>query len=258
MEIISPKSDSIDMLVVFGFNKVGKTSNLMQLPNSFVLDLEGSCMYYPGKYINLKEFEIENKVGPATAVLRVAEMISAKNKEKGSPIYDYIIIDSLSKLEDIALNYATYLYKNSIVGANFTGTDVTAELAKGAGYLWLWKAFERLLSPYKGLAKTLILVGRVKESSVNKGEQEIEALDLDLTGKLKKIVGYDCSAIGIMKKQEGEANTNILSFVNSSDNLATGARVAHLSGKEFVISKYDPVSGNLETYWEEIFPNLNQ
>lgn len=253
-----PKSDSIDMLVVFGFNKVGKTSSLMQLPNSLVLDLEGSCMYYPGMYMNVKEYETTNNVGPATAVLRIAEKISEENKKAGSPIYDYIIIDSISKLEDIASAYATHLYKKSVIGANFTGTDVTAELPKGAGYLWLWKAFERLLTPYKGLAKTLILVGRVKESSVNKGEQDIEAIDLDLTGKLKKIVGYDCSAIGIMKKAESDVNTNILSFVNSSDNLATGARVAHLSGKEFEISKYNPENGELTTFWENIFPNLKK
>src|SRR5262245_61745345 len=108
------------MLVVFGFNKVGKTSNLMQLPNSLVIDLEGSCIYYPGMYINVKDFELTNKIGPATAILKMAEKISEENKKNGSPIYDYIIIDSLSKLEDIALGYATHLYKKSIVGANFT------------------------------------------------------------------------------------------------------------------------------------------
>ena len=256
MEVKPPNTDSIDMLVVFGFNKVGKTSNLMHLPNSFVLDLEGSAGYYGGRYEVLTEYAAKNKVGPATAVLRIADEILAKNKEKGSPIYDYIIIDSITKLEDIALTYATHLYKKSVIGANFTGTDVTAELPKGAGYLWLWKAFDLLLSPYKGLAKTLILVGRVKESSINKDDQEIEAIDLDLTGKLKKIIGYDCSGIGILKKSKDEPFTNILSFVNTSNDLATGARVAHLSGKEFVISKYNPDTQVLTTYWENVFPNL--
>lgn len=258
MKVSPPVWDNIDLMVVFGFNKVGKTSNVLQLPNSFLLDLEGSGGYYEGRYLNIKDVEMSEKIGPATAMLRIAERISEKNKENGSPIYDYIIIDSLSKMEDIANAYATSLYKKSIVGANFTGTDVTAELAKGAGYLWLWKAFEKLLSSYRGLARTLILIGRVKESSINKGEQEIEAIDLDLTGKLKKIVGYDCSAIGIMRKAEDDPNTNILSFVNSSDNLATGARISRLANKEFVISKRDPDTGDITTYWENIFPNLKK
>lgn len=257
-EVIPPKTDHINLLTVFGLNKVGKTSNLMALPNSFVLDLEGSGMYYSGKYITLKDFEMEEKVGPVTAVLRIAEMINTANKEKGDYLYDFIIIDSLSKLEDIAMTYATFLYKNSVIGANFTGTDVVAELPKGAGYFWLWKAFAKLLEPYMGLAKTLILVARIKDSSVNKGEQEIEAIDIDLTGKLKKIIGYDCSAVGLLKKDPEDRNKNILSFINTSNDLATGTRIARLSGREFVISEYDPETDTLKTYWDQIFPNLKR
>lgn len=257
-EVLAPQNPDIEAMVVFGFNKVGKTSNLLQLPNSFMVDLEGSGGYYKGTYLSLKDTMTKYKIGPVSALQQIAEAISAENKKLGAYRYDYLIIDSLSILEDIATKYATVLYKRSAVGASFTGDDVVAELARGGGYLWLRKAFEALLAPYFGLAKTLILVGRVKDSAITKDGEEIEAIDIDLTGKLKRMIMFNCSVVGIMRKSKEDSNTNILSFINRSDDLATGSRARHLDGKEFIISKRDPESGEVTTYWENIFSNLKK
>jgi hypothetical protein len=255
---MEPKTDHIDLLVVFGPNKVGKTESLLQLPNSLLIDLEGSGRYYKGTYIDLKEVQMKEGIGPVTALARLAEAIDKGNKEKGSYLYDFISIDSASILEDIAMGHATKLYKKSTIGANFTGEDVTMELPKGAGYLWLRKAFEGILRPFLGLSKTLILVGRVKDSSINKDGEDIEAIDLDLTGKLKKMISYNASGVGIMRRSKDDPYSNILSFKSSSEDLATGARVEHISGKEFIISTKDPQSGKLTTHWDQIFTNLKK
>ena len=54
-EVLAPKNPDIEAMVVFGFNKVGKTESLLQLPNSFMLDLEGSGGDYKGTYLTLKD-----------------------------------------------------------------------------------------------------------------------------------------------------------------------------------------------------------
>lgn len=255
---IEPLSSDINLLLIFGPNKVGKTESLLKLPNSLMIDLEGSAQYYKGRYVSIPDIQVKEGVGPVTALTKTAEAIDKKNKEKGDYFYDFIILDSISVLEDIAGNYATKLYKKSAVGANFKGEDVTLELPMGAGYLWLRKAFEALLRPYLGLARTVILVGRIKDSSINKDSESIEAVDLDLTGKLKKMISYNASAVGVLRRSKEDENVNILSFKCSAEDLATGARPAHVSGKEFVISKRDPETNILTTYWDQIFTNLKK
>lgn len=257
-EVSKPTTNSIDLLVIFGPNKVGKTESLLQLPNSLMIDLEESAGYYTGRYISLKKVMIEEKIGPVTALSKIAETIDKKNKEVGKHFYDFLIIDSLSILEDIAMVYATKLYKKSVIGESFTGDDVTVELPRGAGYLWLRKAFEAILRPYLGIAKTVILVGRVKDSSINKDGEDIEAIDLDLTGKLKRMISYSASGVGILRRSKENENENILSFKHSYEDLSTGTRVPHISGKEFIISRKDPETGELQTFWDKIFLNLNQ
>ena len=257
-EVLAPKNPDIEAMVVFGFNKVGKTESLLQLPNSFMLDLEGSGGYYKGTYLTLKDIMIKHKIGPVTAIQQVADSIAAENKKLGTFKYDFGIIDSMSILEDIAMKYATVLYKRSAVGSSFLGDDVVAELPRGGGYLWLRKAFEALLAPYFGLFKTLILVGRVKDSAITKDGEEVEAIDLDLTGKLKTMVMLNCSVVGIMRKSKEDSNTNILSFINKSDDLATGSRAQHLDGREFVIAHKNQETGEVTTYWENIFTNLKK
>lgn len=245
--IIEPRK-----LFIFSQPKVGKTSLTAQLPNSLIIDFEDSADFYESSSINIKkECLRENKV----EVEILGELIAAlKAAYVSGKTYDFIIIDSTTALEKIASKLALKLYKKSVVGKKFEGSDVITELSNGAGYEWLRKAFEAIYVEFGPLpTKCLILLGHVKNASINKDGKELTAKDINLTGKLKLIVSGDVDAVGYMYRN-GDSNENIISFKTNDQDLATGSRLPYLSGKEILISKME--DGVLKTYWENIFPSL--
>jgi len=151
-------------------------------------------------------------------------------------LYEALYKLTTSALEEYATKFATVLYKQTPMGKSFPGTDVISELPNGAGYGWLRKAFEKLLEPLEGKCNTcFILVSHTKDSSINKQGKDLAAKDLALTGKIKQITCAGADAIGYMYRNPQNVNQTILSFKTHEQDLATGARPAHLSNQEFVI-----------------------
>lgn len=248
--VIEPKK-----MMIVAHPKVGKTSALVQLPNSLVIDLESSASYFDSSYIDVKKVASDNNIGLSKALLEVRKSIVSKNTEKGSPFYDFIIIDTTTVLEDIAKQIGLQQYKKSPVGKNFTGTDVLT-LPNGGGYLWLRNAFKALYDAFIDLSgKCTILVGHIKDASINKDGEDISAMDVNLTGKLKTLVCSDMDATGFMYRSK-EGNQNILSFQTKPNDLITGSRLNYLSNENFVISEM--INGKLKTNWDLIFPSLKQ
>lgn len=246
-ETIEPKR-----LFIFSHPKIGKTSNLSALPNSLIIDLEDGTENYECAAINIKKLSIEQGKKPLTLLGEVASSI--KEEVTKGFMYDFVIIDTTTILENIARDFAVDLYKKSVVGRAYTGNDVVSELPSGAGYEWLRIAFKKIYDQFTGTAKKcVILAGHVKNSSIMKDGKDLQARDIQLTGKLKTIVCQDADAIGFMYRNK-ETNENILSFKTSETDLATGARPDYLSGKEFIISKKE--DGKLVTYWDNIFPSI--
>jgi hypothetical protein len=187
--------------------------------------------------------------------MTIPGMIQKANQEAGKKVYDFIILDTTSALEDLALSLALYRYKQSPMGKSFT-EDSILKLPQGSGYLHLRNGFEELYNSFKGLAgKCLILSGHVKTATITKKGVDLNARDINLTGKLKLIVSSDCDAIGYLYRNSKDGD-NKLSFLTEEQDLATGSRQVYLSGKEFTISKM--VDDKLETYWEQIFPSIKQ
>jgi len=130
---IEPTYIDPSVLTILSNTKVGKTSSCLQLPNSLLVDLEDSASFYKGTYLNLKkQSTVENK-GMGSLLLETVAAIQQANTEAGRCVYDFIIIDTLTVIEKIARQKATYDYKKTLAGKNFSGTDVVAELSKGAG-----------------------------------------------------------------------------------------------------------------------------
>jgi len=251
----------VKSMLIISRPKVGKTRALMQLPNSLLLDLEDSSEFYDGTSINIdklskkfKKREGEN-LDKVRAMMAVAKAIKAENEKLGHPKYKFGIIDSVSEVENICEDYATHLYKQSPIGKNYTGNSVIKDLEFGGGYLWLRDAVKEVIAPFFNLFETLILVGHVKDGSINKEGKSISVTDVSLTGKLKGIIAGKCDAIGIMYRTKKE-NVNTLSFVNSTTDIIVGARPTHLANKKITISKLDPETDQLTTFWEDIFVDL--
>lgn len=254
---VKPTTVDPTVLTILSNTKVGKTSSGLQLPNSLLIDLEDSTSFYEGTYLNLKKQSTIEGKGLGALLLETATAIQQANTEAGRPVYDFIIIDTLTVIEQIAKQKATFDYKKTLAGKNFTGSDVVSELPKGSGYIWYNKAFNDLINPFKGLAgKCLVLFCHAKLSSITKDSTELDIKDIELSGKNKLAVTAFVDSIGLLYRHKKNKNHNIMTFKTSDDNLVCGSRSPHLRNKTFLFSEYNPTTNVLTTHWDLIFKSL--
>lgn len=249
-EIIQPKEINPKFLLLYGSPKVGKTQIISELKEPYLLvevDYHGAA-YFKGTYV-----EINN----LTELQELIDGVRAANHP-----YKYIIIDTITKFAEWMEDYATLMYKNSNLGKNFDGDNVLT-LPKGAGYLWLRRAFSIWMSDLKTLADRVIFLGHVKDAALTTkasdsmgnqvvvervGIDEVSTLDIDLTGKLKQITCAEMDAIGYMYRKTVGMDTETkkpiselrVNFFSGSSNLGC-ARPEHLRGIDM---KFD---------WEKIY-----
>jgi hypothetical protein len=246
------------VLVILSHTKTGKTSSVLKLPKSLLIDLEDGSEFFDGTKMNLRKMSILEGKGMGSLLLETAATIAAENKKNGFPLFDFIAIDTLTVIESIAKNKATADYKNTVQGKNFTGTDVTKELPKGAGWAFFAKACDDLINPFKGLAgKCLILLAHAKFSTIERQSVEVQAGDIELTGKNRTSTLANADSIGLLYRNKRNVNQNVMSFKTSENDLVCGSRSPHLRNKEFVFGEYDPKSDVLNVNWELIFPSIN-
>jgi hypothetical protein len=240
----SPKN-----IIIFSKPKTGKTSLIAQLPNWLILDLEDGSDYVDSMSVKAKTVEDIRKIGAAI-------------KEAGNP-YDGIAVDTITALEEICIPYAELLYSRTAMGknwfkANADGTGLADDAGKkiyssilnmpnGAGYPYLREAFSKMIDYIKTWAPRVILVGHIKDVLLEKNGTEFNALDLDLTGKIKRITSAQSDAIGYLYRK---GNQNILSF-KTTDEVGCGARPDHLRNAEIVISEM--IDNKLVTHWDQVY-----
>jgi hypothetical protein len=153
----------------------------------------------------------------------------------------------------MCIPFAEDLYSKSSMGKNWF-TDGKPKygsilnMPNGAGYPWLREAFTKVVDYLKTWAPRIILVGHVKDVVLDKNGSEFNALDLDLTGKLKRITSSQSDAIGYLFRK---GNKNILSF-KTTDEISCGARPEHLRNKEVVLSELIDEE-TLTTFWENVY-----
>ena len=256
-ELVNPKK-----LVIFSHPKVGKTTAVSLLQNNLNIDFEEGAGYVEGMSINIKKILRDN---PKENILSVLTSLSNKLDEyyakHGKWQYDYITIDTTTSLEDYCRPYANVLYKQTPMGKSYAGNSVINDLPNGGGYGYLRAAFENLLNTVDGKCNICtILIAHSKDASINRNGKDLQAKDVALTGKLKMIVCADADGIGFMFRNPNNPNETILSFKTHEQDLATGARQAHISGREFKIltlQNPDYVEKNearvFSTEWNKIF-----
>jgi energy-coupling factor transporter ATP-binding protein EcfA2 len=233
-ETKSPKN-----LIIFSKPKVGKTTLLSHLENCLILDLEDGSDYVDAIKLKARSVEDIRAIGKAI-------------KEAGYP-YKYVAVDTITALEEMCIPFAEEMYSKSSMGATwFTvgklkyGTILN--MPNGAGYSWLREAFTKVVEYLKTWAPRIILVGHVKDIALEKNGSEFNSLDLDLTGKLKRITSSQSDAIGYLYRK---GDKNILSF-KTTDEISCGARPEHLRNQEIVLSELSE-NNKLIINWENIF-----
>lgn len=233
----SPKN-----MIIFSKPKVGKTTLLSKLDGCLIIDLENGSDYVDA--LKLKATNITELYAIATAITNASKP------------YKYIAIDTITALEEMCVPLAEHDYWKSPMGTNWYTPETGGKakyksilnLPNGAGYPWLRNAFERTMTMLKGLAPHVIFVGHIKDTLLEKNGSEFNALDLDLTGKLKRITTSNADAIGYLYRK---GKQNILSF-KTTDEIACGARPEHLRNQEIVVSEITE-TGETVTYWDKIF-----
>ena len=220
--------------IIYSKAKTGKSSLCAELPNSLILDLERGTDFIDACKISC------NNVNDIKEVCR--EVI-----KQGKP-YQYGIVDTITKLEDMVLPLALQLYMATPMGKNFTGTNVLT-LPNGAGYLYVRNAFFTVLGWIEQAFPRVILLGHLKATMIEKDGKEVSAKEIDLGGKLKSMTSADVDCIGLLYRKS--ATECMISF-KTTDDVICGARPTHLKNQEFVISELSP-EGEFKTFWDKIF-----
>lgn len=226
-------------LILYGMPKAGKTSAVAQLDNNLIVDLEGGSKFIDALSVQARTI---NDLG------EIAQAIRAKNEEVGHNFYKHITIDNATRLEDICMSYACRLYRQTELGKNWKGDDVTT-LARGAGYKYLRDAVKKVIDMFKELCDEFILIGHVKDSITEKDGEEVNAKEIDLVGKLGKIVCGLADAVGYVYRKDNETH---ISFKSGGDGTVMEARAKHIAGKDIVIATGNE-DGTLTTYWERVY-----
>jgi AAA domain len=226
-ERVNPKR-----IVIYSKPKTGKTTAYAGLEDNLIIDLENGADYVEA---------LKVKVSSLQELLDTGKAIKAA----GNP-YKYITIDTVTALEDMIMPLAIKLYRQTPMGKNYDGDNVTT-LPNGAGYLYIRQAFFQVLDFIDTLAPTIILSGHIKDKVVDDKGEMVMSANIDLTGKIKSLICANADAIGYMYRK---GNQTILSF-KTNEEVTCGARPEHLRNEEIVISEM--IDGVLKTSWDKVF-----
>lgn len=238
-------------MILFGAPKVGKTSIVAQLENHLIIDYEEGS-----KFIDAVKVTPPEGLGHVGKFKWLKEL-AAKIREEGKP-YSYIIVDTLSEIDNSSEWVGTFNYMNSIMGKSFNRAEKGGEmlkpddpnyasvhtLADGYGYRWSRNALMDIYDTLSGLGKICtIFICHLGEKYLAKPTgTEVVNKFIDLTGKAKDIIARKADCVGYVYNEEGEV---MVSFKANEDRMG-GNRAKHLAGFQ----------GKLE--WDKIFINNNK
>jgi len=222
-------------LIIFSKPKRGKTTALANLDNCLIVDTENGSDYVTALKVKINSIQDINDL---------CKQLKAANYP-----YDFIALDTITMLEDVCKPLALKLYQATAAGANYTGDIINAP--NGAGWGHLRTAVEMVIDKVESCTRNLILVCHCKDAAIDKSELTIK--QIDLAGKLGRILAAKADAIGLLDRDE-DSNT-ILSFDTSDKFTECGARPAHLKNAIIKLGEMKP-DGQLEFHWERIYPSL--
>ena len=108
-----------------------------------------------------------------------------------------------------------------------------------------------VIDKIESCTRNLILVCHCKDAAIDKSELTIK--QIDLAGKLGRILAAKADAIGLLDRDE-DSNTT-LSFDTADKYTECGARPAHLRNAIIKLGEMQP-DGHLEFHWERVYPSL--
>jgi hypothetical protein len=259
-EAKEPTSINPNILLIYSAPKTGKTTICAQLPKSLILECEPpGASFVKANYIDL------NTANEFNQALDALDATPAGT-------YDYLIVDTVSRLSDWSEWRGTYNYMITSQGQKFNrigevpkgkmmlpsdpGFMSVHSLPNGSGYQY---SRDVMISWYERLhslivtkkVKGVILLAHQKDKQLEtKAGNLVDSVDLDLTGKVKGIYCSRVDAVGYMTRKGKECVINF----NNENKAIMGGRSAHVDG-EIVISEKQE-DGTIKTFWERIFKTI--
>lgn len=225
-------------LILFGLPKVGKTTILSTLENNLILDMENGSTYVDALKIKINTLK------------ELKETIKAI-KDAGKP-YRFITIDTITAVEEMAKPLAIQLYQNSpMFSAKYADVKDVTQLPNGSGWAFLRQGVEMIVDLVASATDNLIICGHVKDTALAES-MEGSVKDLDLGGKLKRILSAKSDAIGFVHRDE---DSNLCIQFGTNGEVLTGARPVHLANKDIVVAERNE-DGTFTPHWERIYPSL--
>jgi hypothetical protein len=129
--------------------------------------------------------------------------------------------------------------------------DTVHSIGDGYGYRYSREEMVTWYNAAINTGKIVILLAHIRDKFIeSKSGDIVEAIDLNLTGKVKSIYSSRVDAIAHMKRIGNKAT---LEF-ESLGSVIAGSRYSYLKGSIVISESND--NGELTTYWERIFPSL--
>ena len=235
---VPAKSQDPKYLILFGLPKVGKTTVLSTLDNNLILDMEQGTTFIDALKVEIKTL---------ADLKETIKLIKAAGKP-----YKYITIDTITAVEEMAKPLAIKLYQDSpLYSTKYADVKDITQLPNGSGWSFLRQAVEMIVDMVAAVTDNIIICGHVKDTALSEGVDG-SVKDLDLGGKLKRILSARSDAIGFVHRDE---NSNLCINFGQNGEVLTGARPAHLANKDIIVAERND-DGTFTSRWDRIYPSI--
>ena len=147
---------------------------------------------------------------------------------------------------------AIKLYQASpLYSERYANVKDIAQLPNGSGWTFLRQAVEAIIDLVASATDNIIICGHVKDAALSEN-QDRAIKDLDLSGKLKRILSARSDAIGFVHRDEF---SNLCINFGQDGEVLTGARPAHLANQDIVVAERNE-DGSFTSHWDRIYPSL--
>lgn len=205
------------VLLMYGATKCGKTTVITKLPNCLIIDTEeGTAMH---KCINVK-------INTLDELRDVVQSLHESDHK-----YDFIALDTIS-------NIVSWFDTEA---CEMKGVKVIGDIPYGAGYDYVRTKTMDVIRELKKLCQFVLIIAHRKKIIIGDKKIEVNAQEIELTGKLKSIISADADAIGYVYRDK--ESKLMISFI-SNDSVEAGSRCDHLKNKSFIFE------------WNKIYPNF--
>ena len=246
--IVQPTRKNPKSIVLFAKPKVGKTEMCAALPDSLLIDLEDGSDFVAARKVNVLARAKEEGKQPLDIIQELLTELKEMNQAKGGYAFKYGILDTVTAAEDLVLPLAANMYRTTVQGRNWVGTDVR-QLPNGAGYQYTREALWMFINMFREVFDTVIIIGHIKDKLIEKDGREMTERGLDLAGKSGALLCSQVDAIGyVFRDEDGDTAVNF----KPSESITCGSRAEQLKNKVIkVITKQEDDS--LVVDWSEIF-----